>query len=57
MAAAIRRLQQDRELRRRMSAAARLRAEAMFDLQQMIDCYRTWYEELLEGTVASRTAA
>lgn len=57
MAAAIERLQQDRELRRRMSLAARARAEAKFGLQQMIDSYRTWYEEVLEQNLVSRAAA
>lgn len=57
MAAAIDRLQQDRDLHHRMSAAARARAEGRFDLRRMIDSYQQWYEEVLEQTAVSRPAA
>ena len=57
MAGAINRLQADPQLSQRMSLAARTRAEAKFSLQQMIDRYRSWYEEVLVESAQSMSAA
>lgn len=53
LATALARLAADRELCRRLSQAARLRAETQFSEQQMVESYAALYDSMLAGLPAA----